>query len=160
MGVGKAFIPPVVGEIIDGSPAQEAGLETGDRILFIDGVKIGDFNTLRTIVFENPERPLNFEIERQKTLKSLTVIPRSVYSENLKINFGQLGVKSSEGEFRRLGISESILIASSDTIQMTYMMVRGLARLVTGKANEGEIGGPVRIAEFSADAARRALLVF
>ena len=160
MGVGKAFIPAVIGEVIDGSPAQEAGLETGDRVLFVEGVKIDDFNTLRTFVFENPERPLIFEIERQETLKSLTVIPRSVYSESLKINFGQLGVKSSEGEFRRLGISESILNASTDTVQMTYMMVRGLTRLVTGQANEGEIGGPVRIAEFSADAARQGIFGF
>ena len=69
-------------------------------------------------------------------------------------------MKSNEGEFRRLGISESILNASSDTVQMTYMMIRGLTRLVTGQANEGEIGGPVRIAEFSADAARQGIVGF
>ena len=40
------------------------------------------------------------------------------------------------------------------------MMIRGLTRLVTGKANEGEIGGPVRIAEFSADAARQGIFGF
>jgi regulator of sigma E protease len=160
MGVGKAFIPPIIGEIVDGSPAQQAGLETGDRVLFVDGVKIDDFNTLRTIVFENPERTLVFEIKRLDTLKSLTVTPRSIYSEQLKIDFGQLGVKSTEGEFRRLGVFESISNASFDTIQMTYMMVRGLTRLVTGKANEGEIGGPVRIAEFSADAARQGIVGF
>ena len=160
MGFGKAFIPPVIGEIIEGSPAQEAGLETGDRVLFVDGIKIADFNELRTIVFENPDRQLLFEIERLDVLKSLTVTPDSVYSERLKIDFGQLGVKSSEGEFRRLGVSESILNASADTVQMTYMMIRGLTRLVTGKANEGEIGGPVRIAEFSADAARQGIFGF
>jgi len=160
MGVGKAFIPPIIGEIIEGSPAQEAGLEAGDRVLFVDGIKIDDFNTLRTIVFENPERPLLFEVDRLDALKFFTVTPRSVYSEQLKIDFGQLGVKSGEGEFRRLGVSESIINASADTLQMTYMMIRGLTRLVTGQANEGEIGGPVRIAEFSADAARQGIVGF
>ena len=160
MGVGKAFIPPVIGEIIEGSPAQKAGLETGDRVLFVDGLEIKDFNMLRTIVFENPDRPMVFEIDRLDVLKSLTITPRSVYSEHLKIHFGQLGVKSGEGEFRQLGISESILNASTDTMQMTYMMIRGLTRLVTGQANEGEIGGPVRIAEFSADAARQGIVGF
>ena len=160
MGVGKVFIPPVIGEIVEGSAAQEAGLETGDRVLFVDGVEINDFNMLRTIVFENPDRSLLFEIERLDVIKPLTVVPRSVYSEKLRMNFGQLGVKSSEGEFRKLGISESIFNASLDTVQMTYMMIRGLARLVTGQANEGEIGGPVRIAEFSADAARSGFVGF
>ena len=160
MGVGKAFIPPIIGEVIEGSPAQEAGLEIGDRVLFVDGVKIDDFNMLRTIIFENPNRPLQFEIDRLDMLKSLTVTPRSVYSDELKIDFGQLGVKSSEGEFRRLGVSESILNASADTVQMTYMMIRGLTRLITGQANDGEIGGPVRIAEFSADAARQGIVGF
>ena len=102
MGFGKAFIPPVIGEIIEGSPAQEAGLEIGDRVLFVDGLKIDDFNELRTIVFENPDRQLLFEIERQDMLKSLTVTPHSVYSEQLKMDFGQLS-KSSEGEFDGLG---------------------------------------------------------
>ena len=57
-------------------------------------------------------------------------------------------MKSSEGEFRRLGISESILNASSDTVQMTYMMVRGLTRLVTGQANEGEMVGLLGLQNF------------
>ena len=39
MGVGKAFIPPTIGEVIDGSAAQ-AGLETGDRVMFVDGLKL------------------------------------------------------------------------------------------------------------------------
>jgi len=160
MGVGKAFIPPIIGEIIEGSPAQEAGLEAGDRVLSVDGIRVDDFNTLRTIVFENPERPLLFEVERLDAPKFLTVTPRSVYSEQLKIDFGQLGVKSGEGEFRRLGVSESVINASADTLQMTYMMIRGLTRLITGQANEGEIGGPLRIAEFSADAARQGIVGF
>ena len=41
-------------------------------MLFVDGLKIDDFNDLRTIVFENPDRQLVFEIERQDMLKSLT----------------------------------------------------------------------------------------
>ena len=160
MGVGKAFIPPTIGEVIEGSAAQEAGLETGDRVMFVDGLKIDDFNTLRTIVFENPGRPLLFEVDRFDVRTSLTVTPKTVYSEQLKVDFGQLGVRSAEGEFRRLGLSESVVHATTDTVQMTYMMVRGLTRLVTGQANEGEIGGPVRIAEFSADAARQGLVGF
>ena len=90
MGVGKAFIPPTIGEVIDGSAAQEAGLETGDRVMFVDGLKIDDFNTLRTIVFENPGRPLLFEVDRFDVRTSLTVTPKTVYSEQLKVDFGQL----------------------------------------------------------------------
>ena len=71
MGFGKAFIPPVIGEITEGSPAQEAGLKIDDRVLFV-WHKIKDFSDLRTIVFENPDRQLVFEIERQDVLKSLT----------------------------------------------------------------------------------------
>ena len=160
MGVGKAFIPPTIGEVIDGSAAQEAGLETGDRVLFVDGLKIDDFSTLRTVVFESPGRPLLFEIDRFDVRKTLTVTPRTVHSEELKVDFGQLGVRSAEGEFRRLGLAESVAHAAGDTAQMTYMMIRGLARLVSGQANDGEIGGPVRIAEFSADAARQGVIGF
>mgnify|MGYP000161301694 FL=1 len=39
-------------------------------------------------------------------------------------------------------------------------MLRGIGRLITGQASGGEIGGPVRIAELSADAAQQGLVAF
>ena len=36
-GAGKAFIPPVIGEVMEQGAAIEAGLKEGDKVLAIDG---------------------------------------------------------------------------------------------------------------------------
>ena len=39
-------MPPVLGEIVEGGPADRAGLQKGDRILAIDGQAVGDFRDI------------------------------------------------------------------------------------------------------------------
>jgi len=161
MGAGKAFIPPVIGEVMEEGAAIEAGLKEGDKILAIDGVNIDDFNKMRAIIFENPNRELLFEIDRRGDNFTLSVTLKSAYSKEYDLHYGVLGVRSSTaGEFRKLGVAEALYTASIDTVNLCAAMLRGIGRLVTGQASSGEIGGPVRIAELSADAAQQGLAAF
>ncbi|GGA58852.1 peptidase [Pseudoclavibacter endophyticus] len=57
------------------SPAAEAGLEPGDRVLAVDGEPIGDWNRLSEIIRENPGVPLDFTIVRGGAETELTVTP-------------------------------------------------------------------------------------
>jgi len=43
---------------------------------------------------------------------------------------------------------------------MAIAMLRGIGRIVSGNANKGEIGGPVKIAEISGRAASQGLISF
>ena len=161
MGAGKAFIPPVIGEVMEEGAAIEAGLKEGDKILAIDGVNIDDFNEMRAIIFENPNRELLFEIDRRGDNFTLPVTLKSAYSREYDLHYGVLGVRSSTvGEFRKLGVAEALYTATIDTVNLCAAMLRGIGRLVTGQASSGEIGGPVRIAELSADAAQQGLAAF
>ncbi|MGB2508015.1 MAG: RIP metalloprotease RseP [Candidatus Puniceispirillaceae bacterium] len=161
MGAGKAFIPPVIGEVMEEGAAIEAGLKEGDKILAIDGVNIDDFNEMRAIIFENPNRELLFEIDRRGDNFTLPVTLKSAYSREYDLHYGVLGVRSSAaGEFRKLGVAEALYTATIDTVNLCAAMLRGIGRLVTGQASSGEIGGPVRIAELSADAAQQGLAAF
>ncbi len=64
MMMGKAFTPPVIDELVEGSAAEQAGLEIGDRIVSVNGYAIDDFNDLRMYVAENPGRELMFTVNR------------------------------------------------------------------------------------------------
>ena len=161
VGAGKAFIPPVIGEVMEEGAAIKAGLKEGDKILAIDGVNIDDFNEMRAIIFENPNRELLFEINRRGDNFTLPVTLKSAYSREYDLHYGVLGVRSSAaGEFRKLGVAEALYTATIDTVNLCAAMLRGIGRLVTGQASSGEIGGPVRIAELSADAAQQGLAAF
>ena len=161
MGAGKAFIPPVIGEVMEEGAAKKAGLKEGDKILAIDGININDFNEMRAIIFENPNLEVLFEIDRRGDNFTLPVTLKSAYSREYDLHYGVLGVRSSvAGEFRKLGVAEALYTASIDTVNLCAAMLRGIGRLVTGQASSGEIGGPVRIAELSADAAQQGLAAF
>ena len=46
-GLGGVFSEPVLGEVKVGGPAAAAGLKAGDRVLDVDGMAVGDAQTLR-----------------------------------------------------------------------------------------------------------------
>ncbi len=163
MSAGKAVIPPVVGEVVPQSAAMQAGLTAGDRIVAVNDRDTDDFNELRAIVFESPGRELLFTIRRGGDEFVLPVVPETAYSQEYQLSYGVLGVRSAAGEIKVMGISEALFTATRDTAGLCAAMLRGLARLVTGAGSSGEIGGPVRIAELSHNAAEQglaALVVF
>ena len=160
MGVGKAFIPADVSEVLPNSAAEQAGLIEGDRILSVDGRTIRGFADLRGAVFESPGKELDLTIDRAGQTIPISVIPESIWNEELSLNIGRLGVVSSGGEWRRLGAAEAIGTATVDTFYMTSNFLRGLGRMVTGDIQRGEIGGPVRIAELTSDAWKQGITAF
>ena len=153
MGAGKLFVPPIIDEVLPGSAAERAGLQANDLVLKINQNRVSDFNDFRVFIFESPDKPIEMMIDRSGMIIDVTAVPDSIYLEKLDIYAGQLGIRSPAGEFRRLGISEAISESALECWSITVGMVRGISRLITGNAQMGEIGGPVRIAQFSRDAA-------
>ena len=160
MVAGKIVMPPLVGHVEDNSPAAVAGLQEGDRITAVNGTLIDDFASLKGFVSENPNKELLFTIERFGDEFTVPVIPEQVCSEEMRLTYGRLGVHSVQGELRQLGFVESMTQGATDTIAFSQAMVRGLGRLVAGDLNRGEIGGPVKIAKISGDAARAGWVAF
>ena len=160
MAVGKVVMAPVVGQVIPDTPAAEAGLVSGDIITAVNGAEISEFNALKGYVSENPNKELLFTIERDGDTLFVPVVPEEKCSEEMRLTYGSLGVQSVQGEMRKLGFGQSIMQGATDSVSFSYAMLRGIGRIVTGNMNRGEIGGPVKIAKISGDAARAGWVPF
>ena len=160
MTYGKAFIPAQIGEVSADSAAEQAGILPGDVILSIENTEISDFADMRSIVVQNPDTPLKVVVDRDGRIFDLTLSPRPVYIKQLDATIGVLGVKSAGGEMRSLGMTESVYYGAADVAKTTSSMVSGIVQLVSGNASMNDLGGPVRIAEFSGDAARNGIFSF
>ena len=161
MSVGKQIIPAVIGDIMPDMPAAEAGLEPGDKVIEIDGIDIRNFDDMRGLVVESPGKLLQFVLLRNGRQLTVNVTPKSQFNEQLQINIGILGVKSIPiGEFSRLGPSAALITATSDAFHMSIMILRGIGRAITGDMQQGEVGGPVRIAEISGTVLNQGIVPF
>jgi len=161
MAIGKQIIPAVIGEVMPNMPAATSGLKTGDKITEIDDIEIRDFNDMRGFIVESPSRPLNFTILRDANELNLLVTPGSRFNEQLGINIGFLGVKSVPvGDYVRMGPSAALVAGASDAFHMSVVIFRSLGRAVTGNMQQGEVGGPVRIAEISGTVLNQGLVPF
>jgi regulator of sigma E protease len=149
MAVGKPITPAEIGEVRPGSVAAVAGIKAGDRITAINGNAIDDFGQVRAYVFESPGREMLISIDRDGRRLDLSVIPDIVEDECLVVSYGRLGVVSVGGEIEKLAPVDALTESVVGGIDMSFAMLRGIGRIVTGNSNKGEIGGPVKIAEIS-----------
>src|SRR5690606_14820591 len=87
-------IAPVVGQVVPGMPAAEAGLLPGDRIVEIEGERIYAFQDLRRHIDPNPGRSLRVVVERDGERLDMRITPTTVEEsdpiETLKV--GKIGI--------------------------------------------------------------------
>lgn len=160
MGAGKVIIPTEVGQVIEQSAAETAGIKTGDKITAINGNSINDFSEMRTYIFESPGKPITVSLDRDGRMLNLEVTPDVIEDKCMMTSYGRLGVMSIGGKLEQMGPLNALVTASVDSFNMSLAMLRGIGRLVTGNANKGEIGGPVKIAEISGRVASQGLISF
>lgn len=154
---------PVVETVMEDSPAMEAGLKAGDRILSIEGQKISTWTQMTDIIRNNPERPLAMEVERGgKTLK-LTVVPKrkpAKTADGEETEIGQIGVaKDMKGEAIEatnplMAVYKGLLV----TYQWTELTVVGIVKLIGRQISAENIGGPILIAQMSGRAASEGIV--
>jgi membrane-associated protease RseP (regulator of RpoE activity) len=91
--VGRLQPPAVVGTVKENSPAGRAGLQTGDRILAVNGKEIDGFGELYSaIVLSDPDEVLVLDVERDGRLleDKPRVLPEFRKDERIR----QVGISS------------------------------------------------------------------
>ena len=80
-------IPPILGGVAEGSPAEEAGLMSGDRVLTVAGQEVKRWDDVQFAFLTSPERSVALTVSRGEETLSLSVTPLRVP----KYEFGDAG---------------------------------------------------------------------
>ena len=76
---------PVIDTPSKGKPAAMAGLKSGDRILSVNAVPVGnDFEKLRGLIQDSGGKPVTLLVERKKAQQTYTITPYGEDGENDK----------------------------------------------------------------------------
>lgn len=130
---------PIVNDIQPDSAAQQAGMQSGDEVVQIDGKTISSWNEFRSIVRKSPGKELSLVIERGNQTKELQLIPKKLESE--EETFGQAGVT---GTFEK-SIVKTVQYGFLQTFDTTKMILTNLFKLITGQYSIDMLSGPVGI---------------
>lgn len=137
-----------VGQIVSGSAAEAADLRTNDVIIDVDGEPVGtDTRKLISVIQSSPEREMIWSIKRDGIEKQVRVTPESVEG------IGIIGIGISTAT-RTPTIFEALRETWHITVYAGELIVKALQMLVTLQLTWDDVGGPVRMVEFTGEAAK------
>lgn len=131
---------PVIGELTEDGAARQAGLQQGDVVMSINGQPMSSWTDVVTIIRKSPEKPLQFQVNRNGQIIDLTVTPEKKTIEGETI--GLIGVYGPMEKSFVGAIKQGAL----ETYYWTKEIIVGLGHLLTGKFSFDMLSGPVGIA--------------
>ena len=153
-------IPPVLGQVLDDSPADTAGLQIGDEIIRIEGDPIDDWQQLVEQVSAAPEKALLFSIKRGGEVLERLVTPRAEQIDGERIGRIGVGVQppldGTDSMFVNVthGPVDGLVRAVRQTWEMSTFSLAMIGRMITGELSWRNLSGPVTIADYAGQSAR------
>jgi regulator of sigma E protease len=159
MTAGQLATPPVVGGVNPGSAAEAAGVRDGDKIVAIDGSPVERFEQIQQIVRLGDGSSLRLTLDRAGEAVELTVIPTMT---ELTDRFGNvqktplLGITASMEHSVVIQLSPGAAVAESfrQTWLISSSTLSAVGQMILGKRDTSDLGGPLRIAKISGEAAQ------
>lgn len=152
-------VPARVGEIVEGSAAEKAGLKVGDEILLINGVAIKQWEELVNTVRKNPGHLLSLKIKRGDGSLDLPITPDTAEENGQHI--GRIGAayRMEQAELDKLLVTipytplPALSKAIGKTWETSIFSLKMLGNMLTGNVSWKGISGPVTIASYAGQSA-------
>ena len=144
--------PPIVSSIALGSPAEDAGLQAGDRFLEVNGNPV-DYWLELTQTIRNSEGILEFVVEREGQIIIMNIEPY----ENRTIGIAAPSLAQVGATSTQLNFVESIQEGWDQVGEQTMGIIGGFSRMFSGDISVRQnLGGPVAIADLTKQAVDQA----
>jgi len=141
--------PVVLDRVVDDSPAAQAGLKPGDRIVALDGEPARNAAQVRDYIGRNLGQ-VRLTVEREGRRVELTAPERKPDNKTLGVYFQA----PPQAPLERVGVGEAASVAVNTNIEILRLTGMALGQVFTGNLAVGEaVGGPIAIAQASYQAA-------
>lgn len=145
---------PVIGRVVAGGSAHQAGLLEGDLVLQVDAHAMHDGQQLRDVIrrfgVDGRMQPQVWKIQRGLGILNIDVTPEVLM--NAGVRQGRVGAYiGAPPEMVKVqhGILEGVLAAMSRTAEVAGLTLRAMGRIVTGDLSLKNISGPLTIADYA-----------
>lgn len=157
---GRFVSEPTVAEVRPDSPAASAGFLPGDRFVRVDGTAVETFADVQRLVSGRAGDEIEFVLLRgseEIVLKATPEIAEQKDALGNTIKVGLIGVVNNEqlGQPRLITYNpaEALVEAVEETGHIVVRTGQFMQRFAAGREDRCQLGGPVRIAQMSGQAA-------
>ncbi len=163
--IGIPTLSPVIGEVQEKTPAYDAGLMKGDKIVSINSNPVREWEDIPGIMSNNQTGKLNIIIERSGTQFKVEVKPKIASAKNIfgeNINRPIIGISPSGEIFiTRYGPISGLGYGINQCWWVVKMTGIAFAKIIEGTVPVKEsLGGPIMIAQVSGKSFKAGLLPF
>lgn len=154
-------IPAIVSKLSEDGAAIRQGMQVGDQIIAIDGVKMNDWYDVVQVVQASPEKLLKVDVLRNNQVLQLQVMPQGK-RDNMGNVSGVLGVQNDPGKIVipedykqtiQYSPSEALFMAVDKTGQLSSMILNSIVKMVRGLIGLDNLSGPITIAKVAGQSA-------
>lgn len=149
----RPTIPPRMGRIFEGQPADRAGLRPGDLILSVDDTPVETWHQLVEYLRARPEQTIEIVVDRSGQQHRLTLVPRAVEENGQRV--GKIDAALDENvrdryyAVERYAPLDAFSRAADKTAQVTVLTLQMLWKMVTLEVSVENLSGPISIAQYA-----------
>ncbi len=151
----EPLIEPIVGGVLEKSPAKQVGLQEGDKILSINGVEIKSWQEMVKLI--RSAEKIDLRIERQGQIREITLIPMKDPRTGISI----IGITP---KVETVKVKQDPFEAFKESFErittLTTLTLRALWSMFSGSLSPTNLGGPIAIAQMAGQSAQQGLIPY
>jgi regulator of sigma E protease len=158
--IGARTVSTYVGDVTPKSPAAEAGIKAGDKIVAINGKPLKYFGDIRDAVTAAKGKPLRIDLKRGDQTLVVALQARTLQTKDIygtPTSFTGIGVGYATTPENILYVPVPLAVAPQAAVGEVVVIVDTtftyLGRIVSGRSDSSQLSGPIGIAKVSRSAA-------
>ncbi|HHB92636.1 MAG TPA: RIP metalloprotease RseP [Thioploca sp.] len=161
----KPYRPPppaMLGKIMPDTPAQQAGFQTGDIILALDGQQINDWYDWADYIKQHPGQKIVVDIKRNQQNINLTVIPANVEGKGRVGVYGPTDymIPDKYQGLEQYSLGQALIEGTKKSWEISILTLQVMAKMLTLQVSYEHISGPITIAEFAGKTSQLGMSAF
>ena len=145
-------VTTIIDQVSEGSPASRGGIKKGDRVLAVNGEKVGEWEDVLILVQQSGVKDLKFTLKRGIGTIDLVVVPE-VKGKRLVV-----GIVPEVRQRNVNGVMPALKEGINQVRLQSRSQIKNIIRLVRGKISRKNLGGPVMILQETGKAAKMGLV--
>jgi regulator of sigma E protease len=147
-------VPIVVREVVPNSPAAEAGLRVGDRIVAVNAEPVKSAEQVTQFIRDHKAQPITLRVDRGGSPLDITATPRLLNPQEGRERLGF--TPDEEIPYQRVGVGRALAEGIDTNVEFVRVTGKAMGQLFAGKRSvRNTISGPIGIYRVASTSAIR-----